>query len=414
MDERVVIVGAGHAGFHCAAALRRLGSTRPVLLIGAEEVPPYDRPPLSKAFLKGALAEERLALRPAGFYAERGIDLILGRTVVAIAPAAHRIRLADGEEITYGTLVLATGARPRRLPEELVALEHGGAERLLDLRTLADARRLKTRLAEAGSLLVIGGGYIGLEVASAARELGLAVTVIEAADMLMPRLASPPASDFFARRHAEAGVTIHLGARLVRVVCDARGVAAELGDGTRLEAELALVGIGAEPADDLARQAGIAADDGVPVDARLRTDAPDVLAVGDVARLKTSRWGSLRLESIQNATESAEVAARVIAGDGEAAYDPVPWFWTEQFGVRLQSVGLAAGAVRRILRGRPEDGAFSVLHLDADDRLLALDSIVTARDFMQAKKLIASGLRLDPARAGDPAVTLKDAVRSPA
>jgi len=255
--------------------------------------------------------------------------------------------------------------------------------------------------------LVIGGGYIGLEVAASARALGLTVTVIEATDKLMPRLGSPPVSAYFAALHREHGVTIRLSTCLDRLVVREDRVRGELSDGTILTADHALIGIGARARTELAESAGIACDDGILVDAQLRTSMPHIFAIGDVARLQTSRYGSIRLESIQNATDSAQIAARVIAGDEEARYDPLPWFWTEQFGVRLQSVGLAQNADRYLLRGDPESDSFSVLHLDADDRLLALDSVNTPRDFMQAKKLIAAGARIDPARACDPDVTIK-------
>ncbi len=407
-SERVVILGAGHAGLQCAATLRQLGVRRPILVIGAEDHLPYDRPPLSKAWLKGELTEERLLLRKPAFYAEKRIDVLLGTAAVAIDPDTQQLQLADGRQIAYGTLVLATGAAPRTLPQDLVSLTSPQAgARLLTLRSLADAERLKSRLAESRSLLVIGGGYIGLEVAASARALGLTVTVIEATDKLMPRLGSPPVSAYFAALHREHGVTIRLSTCLDRLVVREDRVRGELSDGTILTADHALIGIGARARTELAESAGIACDDGILVDAQLRTSMPHIFAIGDVVRLQTSRYGSIRLESIQNATDSAQIAARVIAGDEEARYDPLPWFWTEQFGVRLQSVGLAQNADRYLLRGDPESDSFSVLHLDADDRLLALDSVNTPRDFMQAKKLIASGARIDPARACDPDVTIK-------
>ena len=410
MSDRVVILGAGHAGLQCAATLRQLGVERPVLLVGAEDHLPYDRPPLSKAWLKGALKEERLLLRKPAFFTQKRIDLLLGTPVAAIDTQARQLQLADGRQIAYGTLVLATGAAARALPPHLISRTgQTGEDRLLTLRSLADAERLKARLAESRSLLVIGGGYIGLEVAASARTLGLAVTVIEATEMLMPRLGSPPVSAYFAALHREQGVTIRLATRLERLTLQEDGVHARLSDGTVLAADCALLGIGARPRTELAERAGIACDDGILVDAQLRTDVPQVFAIGDAARLRDSRYGSIRLESIQNANDSAQIAARVIAGDEGACYDPLPWFWSEQFGVRLQSVGLAQNAARHLLRGDPDSGSFSVLHLDAEDRLLALDSINTPRDFMQAKKLIAAAARLDPARARDPDTPLKDA-----
>ncbi len=412
-NKRVVILGAGHAGLQCAATLRQLGVAHPILMIGAEDHLPYDRPPLSKAWLKGELGEERLLLRKPAFYADKGIDLLLGTAAVTIDPDARQLLLADGRKIAYGTLVLATGAAARPLPRPLISLTSPQASaRLLALRSLGDAERLKARLAESHSLLVIGGGYIGLEVAASARALGLAVTVIEATDKLMPRLGSPPVSAYFAALHREHGITIRLATRLDRLVVSEDGVRAELSDETMLAADCALVGIGAHAHTELAERAGIACDDGILVDAQLRTSAPAVFAIGDVARLRTSRYGSIRLESIQNANDSAQIAARVIAGDEQASYDPLPWFWTEQFDVRLQSVGLAQNADRHLLRGDPESGSFSVLHLDAENRLLALDSVNTPRDFMQAKKLIASGARIDPTRATEVHLPLKDALYS--
>ncbi len=380
-------------------------------MVGAEDRLPYDRPPLSKAWLKDELPEERLLLRKPAFFAQKQIDLLLGTPVTAIDTQARWLQLADGRQIAYGTLVLATGAAPRALPQSLISrTEEKGGDRLLTLRSLADAERLKIRLAESHSLLVIGGGYIGLEVAASARALGLTVTIVEATEMLMPRLASPPVSAYFAALHRQHGVEVRLATRLSHLFVDKAGVRAKLADGTELAADCALVGIGARPRTEPAEKAGIACKDGVLVDAQLRTSAPHVFAIGDVARLRHSRYGSIRLESIQNANDSAQIAARVIAGDEQARYDPVPWFWSEQFGVRLQTAGLAQAACRHLLRGDPDSGTFSVLHLDTEDRLLALDSINTPRDFMQAKKLVAAGARLYPARASDPGVALKDAV----
>lgn len=411
MNDRVVILGAGHAGLQCAATLRQLGVEAPILMIGAEDALPYDRPPLSKAWLKGELPEERLLLRKPAFYEAKRIDVMRNMRVTGIDPAAHRLQLADGDGITYGTLVLATGAAPRLLPADMVsATDPEGYDRLLTLRSLADARRIKSRLAASSSLLVIGGGYIGLEVAASARALDLAVTVIEATDKLMPRLGSPPVSAFFAALHRQHGVDVRLATRLSQLFLDKDGVRARLADGTETAADCALVGIGARPRTELAEKAGIACEDGVLVDEQLRTSAADIFAIGDMARLKHSRYGSIRLESIQNANDSAQIAARVIAGDRQARYDPLPWFWSEQFGVRLQTVGLAQVACRHLLRGDPDSGTFSVLHMDAGDRLLALDSVNTPRDFMQAKRLIAADVRLHPARASDPTLALKDAV----
>ncbi len=408
----VVIVGAGHAGAQCATMLRRAGYEGPIRLLGAEEVLPYDRPPLSKAWLKGETTRERLTLRAPEFYAARDIEVTTSCRVAEIFPSEHRLRLADGALLDYRALVLAPGAAPRALPLAMIEAENDAARgRLLVLRDLADAERLKAVLAATPRLLVIGGGYIGLEVAASARALGCPVVVVEAAGMLMPRLGSPEVSRFFADRHEREGVEIRLATRLVRLHLGTKGVLARLEDGGTIAADFALVGIGAVPRSELARKAGIACEDGILVDARLRTDAPDVFAIGDAARIATPRYGSIRLECIQNANESAEIAARVIAGDADARYDPVPWFWTEQHGIRLQSVGLPVAATRRLLRGKLETGRFSVLHLDAHDRLVALDSVATTRDFVQAKKLIAARCTLDAAKAVDPEIPLKAALR---
>lgn len=398
----IVVVGGGQAGSSLVAKLRALGFDGAVTLICGEEVPPYQRPPLSKAYLLGEMAQDRLYLRPAGFYAERGIDLRLGRAAASIDREAREVVLADGDRIPYGQLALTTGSRPRRLPEAA-----GGAlPGVFEVRTLRDVDGMAPAFVPGRRALIVGGGYIGLEAAAVAARLGLRVTLVEAGERILGRVASPETADYFRALHRAHGVDIREGVGLERLVQGADGAVAEakLADGTALPVDLAVVGIGIEPETGLARAAGLEVENGILVDACGRTSDPLIWAAGDCAVFP--RGGAmLRLESVQNAIDQAEaVAANMLGAD--APYDPKPWFWSDQFDVKLQIAGLGTGHDRVVVRPGDRPGSASHWYY-AGDRLLALDAMNDPRAYMVGKRLIEAGRSPDPRSVADPATDLK-------
>ena len=404
-EPAMVIVGAGQGGLQLAESLRAEGWDGPIRLIGDEPHPPYHRPPLSKALLAGDTDAARLVIRGPDVFARKSIDLVIGTRVAAIDRAAREVVLADGRRLAYRGLGLATGARARRL-----ALPGADLDGILTLRTLADAEDLKRRLAGARSLAVVGGGFIGLEVAAAARKAGVATTVIEALPRLMARAVSPTVSDWYAALHARHGA---------RVLC-ATGVEGFLGEAGRVvavatsagpvEADLVVVGVGVVANDELARSAGLDCDRGILVDACSRTSDPAIVALGDCAARRLPDGTLRRLESVQNAVEQAKAGAAWLMGR-EAPFTATPWFWSDQFDVKLQMVGLSAGADTHVLRGSPESGGFSVFHW-RDGRLVAVDSVDRPQDHMAARKLLDRGATLDPAAVADPAFDLAAAARA--
>ena len=374
----VVIVGAGQGGFQVAASLRSEGYAESIALIGDEPHLPYQRPPLSKEFLLGKYPIEKADLRPPTFFEQQRIDLVTGQQVTDIDRGQRRVRLQSGDSIEYSKLVLATGARVRKLPID-------GA---LYLRGRDDAIVLRQRLESAQSIAVVGGGFIGLEVAAAARTLGKRVTVIEAQPRLMARVVAPLISDFYRDLHTQRGVEIQFGEGLIP------------------PADLVVVGIGVIPNDDLARAAGLATANGIAVDAYLRTSDENIYAIGDCAEFDNPFAGDrVRLESVQNAVDQAKCAAANIAGH-QQPYHAVPWFWTHQFDVILQMAGLSAGADRAISRGDPAGGKFSVFYFRGE-ALKGVDSINRPADHMAGRKLLASETSLTPDQAADLAVDLK-------
>jgi 3-phenylpropionate/trans-cinnamate dioxygenase ferredoxin reductase component len=378
----VVIAGAGQAGFQVAATLRRAGWEGPVTLIGEEPVAPYQRPPLSKDWLAGEDGPERVHFRPAGFYDTQGVEVVSGDRVEAVDRPGRRVRLASGRELGYEHLVLALGARPR-------ALRVPGADLdgVLSLRTVADAGALRSGLARARNVVVVGGGFIGLEVAAAARARGARVTVVEALDRVMARVVSPEISAFYTARHEAAGITVLLGSGVVALEgADGRVRGVELADGRRLPADLVLVGIGIVPVTDLAEAAGLPVDDGIVVDEHLRTSDPAIWAVGDCARYPSRHAGGpVRLESVQNATDHGRAVAAAIAGTPEP-YAAVPWFWSDQLGTKLQIAGLVAGRDGAEVRG--DGDAFSVVSY-RDGDVVAVESVNQMREHMEARKTLA-------------------------
>jgi 3-phenylpropionate/trans-cinnamate dioxygenase ferredoxin reductase subunit len=402
-EPRVVIAGGGHAGGSAAALLRQMGWAGQIVVIGQEPLPPYERPPLSKAWLKGEADAESLALRPASFYASANIQLRLGCTVDAIDRDAMTVTLSDGESLRYQHLILALGARPRRIP--LPGLDLPG---VLELRTAADADLLKQALGPGRRLAVVGGGYIGLEAAASARALGAEVIVLEREARLLARIASPPLSEFFAAQHRAHGVDIEVNAFVEAVVgSNGRVCGVGLADGRILEADTVLVGVGAVPNEELARHAGLACDGGIVVDEAARTGDSAIYAIGDCTRRPVPLYGrTMRLESVPNALEQARQAAAAICGKPQPTPE-VPWFWSDQYDIRLQIAGIPFDATEVVLRGNLEEGRFALFHLTEDGIVQAVEAVNASQEFMGGRRIIARRKRLDPERISDPGVTMQ-------
>jgi len=403
-DEGIVIAGAGHAGGAAAAALRQFGWKGGITLVGEEPILPYQRPPLSKAWLKGEATAESLALRPERFYIQQSIETRLATTVAAIDRAQHHIRLADGTAIPYGKLILALGARARRL-----SLPGFDLQGVLELRTAADADRLKSAIGPGKRVAIIGGGYIGLEAAASARALGAAAAVLEREPRLLARVASPPLSDFFAAAHAAQGVDIHLHAQVVGLAGQGGHVAGvQLADGTVLPCDAALVGVGAVPNEEIAAAAGLECHHGVMVDGRARTADPDIFAIGDLTNRPLALYNRRgRLESVPNALEQARQAAAAITGRPAPAPE-VPWFWSDQYDIKLQIAGLPFDVAQLVIRGDPRTGVFAVFHLDAAGRVQCVESVNTPAEFMGGRQLILNRKPVDAAALRDLNTTMKD------
>lgn len=401
MGGDVVIIGGGQAAASCAAKLRALGYGGTVTIVAAEPVLPYQRPPLSKKYVAGELERERLLIRPADWYVEQNVKVERGVAASAIDPARRRVSLADGRTLSYDSLVLATGARPRQLPAAI----GGDLPGLLTMRDLADADRLAPDLKPARRLLVVGGGYIGLEAAAVATGKGLTVTVIEAAPRILQRVAAAPTSDYFRALHRRHGVDIREGVSLVRLIArDDRAGGVELGNGTTIEADIVLVGIGVLPNDDLARAAGLGVENGIQVDGSCRTSDARIYAAGDCASLL---WQNerIRLESVQNAIDQGEHVAKVIMGE-TASYDPRPWFWSDQYDVKLQIAGLNRGYDSVIVRPGSRPGSQSVWYY-RQGQMIAVDAMNDALTYSIAKKVLETGRSIPPEQAGDASIDLK-------
>jgi 3-phenylpropionate/trans-cinnamate dioxygenase ferredoxin reductase subunit len=398
-DDPVVIIGAGQAGTLTAEALRSGGHAGPITLLGDEPHGPYHRPPLSKAWLAGEIGEAQLMLRAPEMLAKKGIALRTGVRVLAIDREARQVHLDDGGMLPYAGLVLATGAAPRTL-----ALPGARASNVLPLRSRDDASRVASALARCSEaklpVVVIGGGFIGLEVAATARKKGLQVTVLEAAPRLLGRVLAPMLSDWFAALHREKGVQVELQARLEAIETEGdAAVAVRLVDGRRLPCGLVVLGVGVGANDALAREAGLACEQGIVVDACARTADPRIVAAGDCTARRLADGSLLRLESVHNATEQAKSAAATLLGQ-ERPFTATPWFWSDQYECKLQMAGLCAGADAWALRGELGGTAFSVFHYRAG-RLVAVDSVNDARTHLLARKLLDAGVSPTPAQAAD-------------
>jgi len=402
MSQGIIIVGASQAGMQTALAARSAGYTGSILLVGEEPELPYQRPPLSKGFLLDKPGQDRITLRTEDFYAERDIGLRLGTRVSLLDCEARQVITTGGEKISYQGLALTTGARVRQLP-----VPGAQAEGVCYLRTAAQARDLKARMAVASRAVVIGGGFIGLEVAAALREKQLQVTVIEAQDRLMPRVVAPPVSAFYARKHSAQGVRVLLSTGVEAITTTASRVSGvRCSDGETIPADLVVVGIGVVPNSELAEQAGLACSNGIEVDASTRTSDPHIVAAGDCA-LHPNPYAStpIRLESVQNASEQSRVAGAVLAGV-ERSYDAVPWFWSEQYDLRLQMAGFSAGHDHYVMRGDPEQGQFSVFYFQAD-KWIGIDSVNRPMDHIAGRKLFSAGVNLTAQQAADESLSLK-------
>ncbi len=383
MKAPIVIVGAGQAGIRAADSLRKLGCDEPILLFGDEAHPPYQRPPLSKKFLLGEMAEEQLFLQGAAFFEQNGVELIRNARVLGIEPHEHRVRVSGSAvPVEYSKLLLATGCRARslRLPgADTVELE--------TLRSIDDVIRIREKLPSVERVVIIGGGYIGLEVAAVLRQLGKSVTLLEAQNCLLNRVTCSVISQFFHRLHTERGVDIRLDAQVVGVRKDGAATLVELAAGEALAADLVLVAIGAIANDDLAREAGLPCQDGILVDEFCRA-TPDILAAGDCTRFPLPSYGrTVRLESVQNANDQARAAAQTMV-DQPGAYDPVPWFWSDQYEIKLQIAGLGEGYDEVKTEGDPATNSFSVSYFKGG-RLIAVDAINMPRAHMMARRSLA-------------------------
>jgi 3-phenylpropionate/trans-cinnamate dioxygenase ferredoxin reductase subunit len=379
----VVVIGAGQAAAQLAISLRSGGFAGPVIVIGDEPYLPYQRPPLSKKFLSERPPAESLYLRPAPFWAERGIDFQLGVAATKVDLRGRTVTLADGREIPFHTLVFATGTCARRLP--LPGLYRAG---VFTLRAIGDVKRLRPALDEARRVAVLGGGYIGLETAAVMRGEQREVTVLEAEDRVLKRVTAPAIAKFFDRIHRERGVDIRTNARVAAIEGEGRALTLRMTDGAELEADAVLLAAGAKANDELAAAAGLACREGILTDAVGRTGVEGVFAIGDCARFPSVRYGrEIRLECVQNAIDQAKAAAATILG-APTSYDPVPWFWSDQYEFKLQIAGLFDGHDAAAETADPANGQFSVEYRK-DGRLIAVDSVNDARSHMLARRRIA-------------------------
>ena len=401
---RVVIAGAGHAGGSAAAMLRQLGFEGSIVLIGDEPIPPYERPPLSKAWLKGEASAESLALRPAEFYGTQKIDLRLNTAVTGIDRAAKTVSLGTGETVAYDHLILALGARARRLP--IPGIELDG---VLELRTAADADKLKAALGPGKRLAVVGGGYIGLEAAASARGLGAEATIIERESRVLARVACQQLSDFFEDYHRAQGVTIEVSTGVDGLEgANGRVTAVRLTDGRLVPCDATLIGVGAVPNEEIARDAGLTCDGGIVVDLSARTSDPSIFAIGDCTKRPLPLYDrTMRLESVPNALEQAKQAAAAIYGRPPLPPE-VPWFWSDQYDLRLQIAGIPFDATQIVVRGDIAAGKFALFHLAEDGLVRAVEAVNASTEFMGGRRIVQRGKRLTADRIRDMAVSMQE------
>lgn len=401
--ERIVIIGAGQAGAQAVASLRAEGFDGSLVVVGDEPFAPYQRPPLSKAYLSGSMERERLFLKPESFYREAQCELLLGVSAIGIDRVARCVKLDDRSTLPYDKLLLATGSRVRRC-----AIRGCELPGIFYLRGMADVDAMRAHFAQGARLAVVGGGYIGLEVAAVARKLGLEVTVFEALGRVMARAVSAPLSKFYEQAHRQWSVRFHLNTAVEAFEGDGRLQAIRAG-GQRFEADLALVGIGIVPNVELAQEAGLVCDDGIVVDQHCGcTSAPDIFAAGDCTQHIGRDGKSIRLECVQNAIDQAKHAALAMVGKPKP-YREVPWFWSDQYDLKLQIAGLARSGDALVVRGNPEARKFAVFHL-RNGAVAAVEAVNAAPEYMIGRKLIADGTQVTPERLADTAILMKNIV----
>ncbi len=399
MSESIVIIGAGQAGAQAVESLRKEGFTGSITMVGDEAYPPYQRPPLSKAYLLGTFERPRLFLKADNYYAENGCELILNTTAKAIHRAERIVELGDGRKLPYDKLLLATGARVRTLKcpgAELPGIHY--------LKTIADVDGLQSVFQSGKCIAVVGGGYIGLEVAAVGAKRGLDVTVFEAMDRLMARAVSPQLSAFYAGEHQKAGVKLMLNTGVEAFGGDGKVEWVRAG-GQTYQADIVLVGIGVIPCEELARDAGLACQDGIVVDRNAMTNDPHVWAAGDCTRHVGREGHEIRLECVQNAIDQAKHAALAMTGKHKT-YSEVPWFWSDQYDLKLQIAGLARPTDTLVLRGDPANRKFAVFHL-RDGKVAAVEAVNAAPEYMIGKKLVAEGKPVDAAKLADTSIAMK-------
>jgi 3-phenylpropionate/trans-cinnamate dioxygenase ferredoxin reductase subunit len=403
-NEHAVIVGASHASAQLAATLRQGGWEGNISIVGEEAIPPYHRPPLSKAYLAGEKHSDELLIRPGTFYEKTAIDMVLGSRVTAIDTDRKQVMLHDGGTIPYDKLALTTGARVRKL--DLPGHEQEG---VFYLRDLNDVDRIRGFIGPGKSAVIIGGGYIGLETAASMRKLGMEVTVLEALPRVLQRVTAPEVSAFYTRVHREEGVEIVTDAVVKGLTGDGTVTGVELDDGSQLAADLVIIGVGVIPDTELAETAGLEVDNGIVVDEFARTSDPDIVAAGDCTNhFNPIYQRRLRLESVQNATDQAKTAANTLCGKLEA-YHALPWFWSDQYDLKLQIAGLSQGFDRVVVRGASDNGRSFAAFYFAGDQLLAVDAINRPKEFMAVRRALTQGQSADPAKLADESVDIQQA-----
>ncbi len=401
-EKTVVIVGGGQAGAQTAISLRQGGFEGRIRIIGDEPVIPYQRPPLSKGYMKGDLAEERLYLKPAAWYQDNNVELQLGAPVLRIDRNARFLELADNKTVSFHTLVLATGSSPIRLN-----IPGADLANVFELRTLTDIQHIRPQMIDGRKLVVVGGGYIGLEAAAVGRQMGLDVTVLEREQRVLSRVAGAQLSAFFERAHADRGVTILTGVTVDGLIGEAGAVrAVSVAGGQRIGADVVLMGVGIRPNDSLASDAGLKCADGVVVDENMRTSDPAIFAVGDCVRRPLGHFGRAgRLESVHNAIEGGKIAAAAILGLPRPNED-VPWFWSDQFDLKLQIAGLSQGHDQIVVRGGGDD-SLAVFYL-REGQLICVDAVNRPQEYLAGKKMISVGAHPDPDALSDDQTSMKD------
>jgi 3-phenylpropionate/trans-cinnamate dioxygenase ferredoxin reductase component len=402
--QSILIIGAGQAAAQAATSLRAGGFEGAITILGDEPVLPYQRPPLSKAYLSGAMSMERVTIRPQEAWNDDSVTIKTGVRVVRIDPNAHSVTTENGDVHHYSKLILATGSRVRTLPCPGASLPG-----VHYLRTTHDVDGLRPSIMSGQRLVVIGGGYIGLEVAAVARKAGMEVTILEAAERVLARVAPPSISTFFEGLHTDAGVRIMTGAKVTALQGDTHVTGVALSDDTTIGADCVLVGIGIIPNSELAREAGLAVSEAIDTDRDARTSHPDIFAIGDCTARPLVHYDNrrARLESVHNALEQAKLAAAAILGLPRPV-EEAPWFWSDQYDIKLQIAGLSTGATQTIVRGDPSSKRFAVFHLGPDNRLLGVDAINAPPEFIVAKQVIARQGRLAPETLADMSISMKE------